>query len=140
MKRRCRILLSLIHILNNISLSALLAQLGEDNTDFSKVTQEQQTAFWAAVDNGLTGFAQKLIDQQQAVHDANLEEDQERTVYTPAVIASGYGWGQLPEDATARDLALAMGNAFDWDFVWMDEWFSSSYIPTTCLLYTSRCV
>ena len=82
MKRRCRILLSLIHILNNISLSALLAQLGEDNTDFSKVTQEQQTAFWAAVDNGLTGFAQKLIDQQQAVHDANLEEDQERTVYT----------------------------------------------------------
>ena len=119
--------------LNNLSLSALLAQLGEDNTDFSKVTQEQQTAFWAAVDNGLTDFVQELIDQQQADHDANLEEDQERTIYTPAVIASGYGLGELPEDATTRDLALALGNAFDWDFVRMDEWFSSNYIPMTDL-------
>lgn len=120
--------------LNNISLSALLAQLGEDNTDFSKVTQEQQTAFWAAVNNGLTPFARALIDQQQTAHDAALEEDQERTVYTPAMIASAYGWGELPEDAATRDLALTMGNAFDWDFARMDEWFSSgSYFLMTDL-------
>lgn len=40
-----------------IRLSALLYQLGEDNTDFSQVTQEEQDAFWAAVDGPLTGFA-----------------------------------------------------------------------------------
>ena len=52
--------------LNNISLSALLAQLGEDNTDFSKVTQEQQTAFWAVVDEVLTPLVQNLVEQHQA--------------------------------------------------------------------------
>lgn len=122
--------------LNNISLSALLARLGEDNTDFSQVTQEQQTAFWAAVDDVLTPLVQNLVDQQQAIADANLDEEEEETeriIYTPALVAQSYGWGALPEDATARDAALAMGEYFNWDFIQMADWFSSSYFPVTDL-------
>lgn len=121
--------------LNNISLSALLAQLGEDNTDFSKVTQEQQTAFWAAVDEVLTPLVQNLVEQHQAIYDANRDEEDEteRIIYTPAMVAQGCSWGELPEDATARDAALAMGEYFNWDFVRMDSWFSDSYFPVTDL-------
>lgn len=121
--------------LNNISLSALLAQLGEDNTDFSKVTQEQQTAFWAVVDEVLTPLVQNLVEQHQAIYDANRDEkdETERVIYTPAKVARDYGWGELPEDATARDAALAMGEYFNWDFMRMDSWFSDSYFPVTDL-------
>lgn len=122
--------------LNNISLSALLAQLGEDNTDYSKVTQEQQNAFWAAVDDVLVPMIQNLVDQYQAIYDANLDEEDEETervIYTPALVARGCGWGELPEDATAKDVALAMGAYFNWDFIRMDSWFSSSYFPVTDL-------
>ena len=50
---------------NRVALSALLFQLGEDNTDFTLVTQEEQTAFWAAVDGGLADFAQEILDLEQ---------------------------------------------------------------------------
>lgn len=121
--------------LNNISLSALLAQLGEDNTDFSKVTQEQQTAFWAAVDKVLTPLVQNLVERYQAIYDANRDEEDktERIIYTPAIVARGCSWGELPEDATARDAALAMGEYFNWNFVRMDSWFSNSYFPVNDL-------
>ena len=121
--------------LNNITLSALLYQLGEDNTDFSKVTQEQQTAFWAAVDDVLTPLVQNLVEQHQAIYDANRDEEDEteRIIYTPAMVARDYGWGELPEDATARDAALALGEYFNWDFMRMSDWFSDSYFPVTDL-------
>ena len=121
--------------LNNISLSALLAQLGEDNTDFSKVTQEQQTTFWAAVDEVLTPLVQNLVEQHQAIYDANRDEEDEteRVIYTPATVARDYGWGELSEDATARDAALALGEYFNWDFMRMSDWFSDSYFPVTDL-------
>ena len=47
---------------NMTTLAALLASLGEDNTDFTYVTEEQQTAFWAAVNDGLVKFAQEIVD------------------------------------------------------------------------------
>ena len=121
--------------LNNISLSALLAQLGEDNTDFSKVNQEQQTAFWAAVDGVLTPLVQNLVEQHQAIYDANRDEkdETERIIYTPATVARDYGWGELPEDATARDAALTLGEYFNWDFMQMSDWFTDSYFPVTDL-------
>ena len=76
------------------------------------------------------------MDQQQAIADANLDEEEEETeriIYTPALVAQSYGWGALPEDATARDAALAMGEYFNWDFIQMADWFSSSYFPVTDL-------
>ena len=119
--------------LDHVMLSALIAQKGEDNTDFSQFTQEQQTVFWDAVNQGMVPFVQELTRQVQALHDANLKETEERIVYTPATVASGYAWGELPEDADYKALALAMGQAFHWDFVQMDAWFSNSMIPMTDL-------
>ena len=119
--------------LDHVMLSALIAQKGEDNTDFSQFTQEQQTVFWDAVNQGMVPFVQELTRQVQALHDANLKETEERIVYTPATVASGYAWGELPEDADYKALALAMGEAFHWDFVQMDAWFSNSMIPMTDL-------
>ena len=119
--------------LDHVMLSALIAQKGEDNTDFSQFTQEQQTVFWDAVNQGLVSFVEDLTRQFQALHDANLKETDERTVYTPAKIASAYEWGELPEDADYKALALAMGEAFQWDFAQMDAWFSNSMIPMTDL-------
>ena len=40
------------------TLSKYLVQIGENNTDFSIVTEEQQTAFWTAVNGGMTYFVQ----------------------------------------------------------------------------------
>lgn len=44
------------------TLSSLIAAAGEDNTDFSLWTEDQQTAFWAAVNDGGTAFAQEIVD------------------------------------------------------------------------------
>ena len=119
--------------LDHIALSALIAQKGEDNTDFSQFTPEQQSAFWDAVNNGLVPFVQQLSEQLQAASDANLEEGDERLIFTPAETARAYGWEELPEDAGFKELALAVGNAFDWDFGQMDDWFSNSVMPMTDL-------
>lgn len=105
-----------------ISLSALLYQLGEDNTDFTQVTQEEQSAFWAAVDNGLTEFAQMMVDLDQASWDESQEPGAERVVVTPASIAEMMGWKGLSEDATARDLGILMAENFSWDFGRIDQW------------------
>ena len=56
------------------TLSSLLAAAGEDNTDFSLWTQEQQTAFWEAVNEGGVAFAQEIVDacvEQGYAADAN---------------------------------------------------------------------
>ena len=95
---------------------------GEDNTDFSQVTQEEQDAFWAAVDGPLTEFAQAMLDRDQAEWDANLEAGEERLIYTPAYLAELFDWGALPEDATARDLGILMAEHFGWDFEQIDHW------------------
>ena len=69
---------------NNTTLAALLAQLGEDNTDFTYVTEEQQTAFWDAVNNGLVAFAQEIVDYCIA-NGINAEGD--------SVAACAANWG-----------------------------------------------
>lgn len=132
-----------------ISLSALLYQLGEDNADFTQVTQEEQAAFWAAVDGGLTEFAQMMMDLDQASKDESLAPGAERVVVTPASIAELWGWTGLPEDATARDLGILLADNFDWDFEQIDQWKNgtaySSLPPLSELLgevysYASRFV
>ena len=72
--------------LNNISLSALLlGTVGGGQHGLFKVNQEQQTAFWAAVDGVLTPLVQNLVEQHQAIYDANRDEkdETERVIYTP---------------------------------------------------------
>ena len=44
------------------TLSKLIAEAGEDNTDNSLFTAEQQKAFWDAVNEGGIAFAQEIID------------------------------------------------------------------------------
>ena len=44
------------------TLSKLIAEAGEDNTDNSLFTAEQQKAFWDAVNEGGAAFAQEIID------------------------------------------------------------------------------
>lgn len=105
-----------------LSLSALLYQLGENNTDFTQVTQEEQTAFWAAVDGGLTEFAQMMMDLDQASWDESQDPGAERMVVTPAYIAEMWGWTGVPENATARDLGILLAENFNWDFEQIDQW------------------
>ena len=97
---------------NMTTLAALLASLGEDNTDFTYVTEEQQTAFWAAVNDGLVKFAQEIVDycvSAGAAADAN------------DVATAAAAWGfELEAGATAKDFALAIGNQYDWSFAAME--------------------
>ena len=97
---------------NNTTLSALLASLGEDNTDFSLVTEEQQTAFWNAVNDGVTAFAQEIVDYC-VESGTNAEGD--------SVAACAANWGfELTDDATAKDFAMAIGEAYGWNFSAME--------------------
>ena len=97
---------------NNTTLAALLAQLGEDNTDFTYVTEEQQTAFWDAVNNGLVAFAQEIVDYCIA-NGLNAEGD--------SVAACAANWGYtLDEGATVKDFAMAIGENYGWNFTAME--------------------
>lgn len=97
---------------NNTTLAALLAQLGEDNTDFTYVTEEQQTAFWDAVNNGLVAFAQEIVDYCIA-EGINAEGD--------SVAACAANWGYtLDEGATVKDFAMAIGDNYGWNFSAME--------------------
>ena len=97
---------------NNTTLAALLAQLGEDNTDFTYVTEEQQTAFWDAVNNGLVAFAQEIVDYCIA-NGINAEGD--------SVAACAANWGYtLDEGATIKDFAMAIGDNYGWNFSAME--------------------
>ena len=96
---------------NNTTLSALLASLGEDNTDFSLVTEEQQTAFWKAVNEGLVAFAQEIVDYvKQATESPDL---------SVADAASQWGF-DLYASATIKDFAMAIGAQYDWNFSAME--------------------
>ena len=96
---------------NNTTLSALLASLGEDNTDFSLVTEEQQTAFWKAVNEGLVAFAQEIVDYvKQATESPDL-----------SVADAAAQWNfELDASATIKDFALAIGAQYDWNFSAME--------------------
>ena len=47
------------------TLSKLIAEAGEDNTDNTKFTAEQQKAFWDAVNDGGVKFAQEIINKNR---------------------------------------------------------------------------
>lgn len=94
------------------TLSSLLATAGRDNTDFTNWTEDQQKAFWAAVDTEGTAFAQSIVDYM--VENGGVAEGD--------VKAAAAGWGfQLEDGATATDFFMAIGEQYGWNFSSMDK-------------------
>ena len=90
------------------TLSKLIAEAGEDNTDNTYFTADQQKAFWDAVNEGGVAFAQEIVDNMMA----NGATD---------VTSAAAGWGfELPDGATAKDFFLAIGAQYDWNFSAME--------------------
>ncbi len=97
------------------TLSALLAEAGEDNTDFTNWTEEQQKAFWDAVNDGGVKFAQAIVDYVTgAVGIGSTDEGMN-------VADAAAQWGfSLEPDATAKDFFLAIGDQYGWSFSQME--------------------
>ncbi len=87
------------------TLASLIGNAGRDNTDFTYWTQEQQDAFWAAVDDGGTKFAQEIVDYMM-----------ENGATDVASAAAGWNYPDLPADATATTFFEAIAAAYDWNF------------------------
>ena len=90
-------------------LYTLLIEAGEDNTDFTNWTEEEQKAFWS---EGLPAageaFAQSIIDSLVS-GGTNTAED--------SVAACAANWGyELEEDATLADFFNAMVEAYEGDY------------------------
>lgn len=107
------------------TLSKYLAALGEDNTDFTYVTEEQQAAFWKAVNEGGAAFAQGIVDY--CVENGYNEEGD------VAGAAANWGFAGLPADATAKDLFIAIGNNYDWVFSAMEKEVGNSEALSTLI-------
>ena len=87
------------------TLSALLAEAGEDNTDFTNWTEDQQKAFWDAVNDGGVKFAQEIVDYVASM--GGDGSDAESSALSVADAASQWGF-TLDADATAKDFFLAI--------------------------------
>lgn len=92
------------------TLASLIGNAGRDNTDFTYFTQDQQDAFWAAVDDGGTKFAQEIVDY--CAENAGTTD--------VASAAAAWNYPDLPADATATDFFEAIGAAYDWNFTAME--------------------
>lgn len=94
------------------TLSVLIAEAGKDNTDFSLWTEDQQKAFWSAVENEGAAFTQSIVDYM--VENAGVAEGD--------VSAAAAGWGfELPAGATTEDFFMAIGEQYGWSFASMDK-------------------
>ena len=93
--------------------SSLIAAAGEDNTDFTYWTEEEQTAFWAAVNDGGVKFAQEIVDYCVANGLAADSND-------VATAAANWAYEGLAADATAKDFFMAIGNNYGWNFSQME--------------------
>lgn len=82
-------------------LFKLILAAGEDNKDFSKWTEEQQTKFWADYKKAAEEFV-KEIEDSLISSGSNKEGD------SVAAFAANYGYEGLKADATAMDFFNAM--------------------------------
>ena len=87
-------------------LFKLILAAGEDNKDFSKWTEEQQTKFWADYKKASEAFV-KEIEDSLISSGSNKEGD------SVAAFAANYGYEGLKEDATAMDFFNAMVAKYD---------------------------
>ncbi len=94
------------------TLSVLLAAAGEDNTDFTFWTEDQQKAFWDAINDGGAKFAQEIVDYcaEAGYNDAG----------DVAAAAANWGFDGLAADATAKDFFMAIGETYGWNFSAME--------------------
>ena len=93
----------------------LMIAAGEDNTDFTNWTEEQQTAFWTDFNAGKEAFVQEIADYCIAAG-ANAEGD--------SLAACMANWGyEVPEEATAAEIFDTMVAAYDGDVaaMWSTE-------------------
>lgn len=89
------------------TLCNLLIAAGRDNTDFTNWTEDEQTAFWADVDQAGEKFAQEIVDYCVAAGYAADSND---------VTTAAGAWGfELPEGATAADFFANMVEAYGGD-------------------------
>ena len=95
------------------TLSKLIAEAGEDNTDYTNFTEEQQKAFWDAVNDGGVKFAQSIVDYCVENGAAADEND-------VATAAAAWNFKDLAADATAKDFFLAIAAQYDWNFSAME--------------------
>ncbi len=89
-------------------LYQLIAEAGQDNTDFTYFTQEQQTAFWEELPAAGDQFAQSIVDYVIANGDAPEGA-------TVAEAAAQWNYGDLAPEATVTDFFNAMVAAYDGD-------------------------
>ncbi len=95
------------------TLTNLIVEAGEDNTDFTNFTEEQQKAFWDAVNDGGAKYAQEIVDYcAEAGYAADAND--------VAGAASAWGFDGLAADATAKDFFMAIGDAYGWSFSQME--------------------
>lgn len=88
------------------TLASLIGNAGRDNTTFDLWSEDQQKAFWAAVDDGGAKFA-----------DAIVEAAKEQAGATDvATAAAAWGFEGLPADATSVQFFEAIAAQYDWDF------------------------
>ena len=87
-------------------LFKLILAAGEDNKDFSKWTEEQQTKFWADYKKAAEAFV-KEVEDSLISSGSNKEGD------SVAAFAANYGYEGLKEDATAMDFFNAMVAKYD---------------------------
>ena len=95
------------------TLSKLIGEAGEDNTDNTLFTAEQQKAFWDAVNDGGAAFAQEIVDYCVSAGYAADSND-------VATAAAAWGYDGLAADATAKDFFLAIAENYDWSFSGME--------------------
>lgn len=91
----------------------LMVQAGRDNTDFTYWTEEEQTAFWADLDQAGVAFAQEIVDYCVAA-----EAAEEGDV---AGAAAAWGFDGLEADATAADFFAVLCEAYEWNLKDMSE-------------------
>lgn len=90
------------------TLFNLITAAGRDNKDFSKWTEEQQTALWADLDQAGAKFCQEIVDYC-VDNGYNTAED--------SVAACAANWGfELKEDATTADFFAEMEAAYEGDY------------------------
>lgn len=100
------------------TLASLIGNAGRENTDFTYFTQEQQDAFWAAVDDGGTKFAQEIVDYVNDPANGVVEEGADPLSVADA--AANWGYSDLPADATATTFFEAIAANYDWNFSLME--------------------
>lgn len=94
------------------SKASLIGAAGRDNAEFTNWTQEEQDAFWAAVDDGGAAFVQGIVDYLVEAEANSADDDLSK-------MAPNWGF-EVPEGATTADWFEIIGNQYGWNFSAME--------------------